>query len=136
MVEAGKTSEPHLSPEWQEDIRQGIRDALDNFELFGVVNVSPLSISGGKDERTFLDLSNKEQDFIKDTLFREIGFDPQNPESVTSYTTQAPEGAEWQGKADVRVYRTGREEEGMFLHEIHYPDKKADYIIAPPDFQL
>lgn len=136
MVEAGKTSEPHLSPEWQEAIRQEIRDALDNFELFGVVNVSPLSISGGKDERTFFDLSGEEQDFIKGVLFGEIGFDPQTAESIASYKTQAPEGAGWQGEADVRVYRTGRGGEGVFLHEIHYPDKKIDCIIAPSDFQL
>lgn len=135
-METRGTPESHLDPEWEEVIQQGIRDALDNFELFGMVNVSPLSISEGKDERTFLDLSPEEQDFIKNTLFREIGFDPQNPESVGGYRTKAPKGAGWQGEADVRVYRTGREDEGMFLHEIHYPDEKVDYIIAPSDFQL
>lgn len=133
-METGRTPEPHLDLEWQEVVQQGIRDALDNFELFGVVNVSPLSISGGTDERTFLDLSNEEQDFIKGVLFREIGFDPQTAESIASYKTQAPERAEWEGEADVRVYRTGRG--GMFLHEIYYTDKKVDYIIAPLDFQL
>lgn len=135
-METRRTPESHLDFEWQEVIRQGIRDALDNFELFGVVNVSPLSVSGGEDERTFLDLSQEEQDFIRDILFREIGFDSQNPESVGSYTTKAPEGVEWQGEARVKVCKTARSEEGMFLHEIHYPDNKIDYIIAPPDFQL
>lgn len=121
MVETGITPESHLDLEWQAVIRQGIRDALDNFELFGVINVSPLSISEGKDERAFLDLSEEEQVFIKDTLFEKIGFNPQKPESVTSYTIQAPRGAKWQGEANVKVYRTSREREGMFLHRFIIP---------------
>lgn len=134
--EEGRTPEQRLNPEWQEAIQQGIKDAVDNFELFGVINISPLSISEGKDERSFLELSKEEQDFIKGVLFEEIDFDPQNPENVASYITQAPEGTKWQGEADVKVYKTARSDEGMFLHEINYPDNKIDYIVAPEDFQL
>lgn len=136
MVETGKTPESHLDPEWQKTIKKGIQEALDNFKLFGVVNVSPLSISGGEDERNFLDLSKEEQDFTRGVLFKEIGFDPQNPENVTSHIMQAPEGAEWQGEASVMVYKTARSDEGMFLHEITYPKGETDYIVAPEDFRL
>lgn len=136
MFEKERTPEQRLNSEWQKAIQQGIRDAVDNFELFGMVNVSPLSVSGGEDERTFLDLSEQEQDFIKSVLFKEIGLDPQSPENVASYITQAPERSEWQGEADVKVYKTTRSDEGMFLHEIHYSDNKVDYVVAPEDFQL
>ena len=128
--------ESELNPEWEEAIKQGIKDALDNFELLEIVNVSPVTISGGIDERSFLELSLSEQEYVKHVLFREVGFDPQKTEVETTYAMEAPKGAAWSGISQVTIFRTASSGRNMFLHQINYPDNKTDYIVASKDFRL
>lgn len=137
MAESDRQIESEPAVEWQEAIGQGVRDALENYELFGQVNTAPVSISGGIDERGFPDLSTKEQNFIKDVLFAEVGFDPDSPQVIAEYSFESPQGAAWSGTAQVKVYRTARSRgEDMYLHEVKFPDGKVDYLVAPGDYQL
>lgn len=137
MSERDGLSESELAVEWQEAIRQGVRDALENYELFGQVNIAPASISGEIDERGFVDLSPREQDFIKNVLFVEIGFDPSNPSVTAEYLFEAPDGVAWSGTAQVILYETARSKsEGMYLHEVRFPDGAVDYIVAPQDYRI
>lgn len=129
-----------LSTEWMQAMEEGINDSLDCYELFDqLINISPHAISDHLDERDFLDLTDGEQEFIKRTLFSNLEVDTQTP--VRTYQMPAPVGTkktdkDWLGVAEVKVYKTARFDEDIFLHEINYPDGKKEYAIAPKDKQI
>lgn len=134
-----------LNPEWAEAMKTGLTEALDNFELYDqLINVSPITISNGSDERLFQELSNAEREFVVKLLHRQLGLDPfEEKRPVRSYHVEAPKSPDvekypegWQGEASVNVFETARSDEDMFLHEVQFPDGKLEYAIAPADRQI
>lgn len=129
-----------LSQEWMQAIAEGINDSLDCYELFDqLINISPHSISDHLDDRDFLDLTPEEQEYIRRTLFSTLEVETETP--VRTYQMPAPQAAEktdkdWSGIAEVKVYQTARSDEDIFIQEIHYPDGKMEYTIAPKDKTL
>lgn len=148
MTEQATPHEGELNPEWQETMREGITDSLDNFDMLfypdpddpeGVetpLNFSPAAFSSGEDERMFRELDPAEQAFVIGEFFSQLGFDPDHAEPTDGYTISAPAGASWQGEADVVVYQTARSDEGLSLHEMSQPDGNREYFIAPQDYRL
>lgn len=125
-----------LSPKWKAEVEENIKAAFEEYEWLSPINVAPASLVEGE-TRGLPELTTEEQNFIKGVLFREIGFEPANPTLIGNYDMDAPEGANWQGAAVVRVYQTAYSaDRDMFLHEIHFPDGKVDFIVAPQDFRL
>ncbi len=131
-----QSQEQEVTREWQETIRTGIAESLDNYELFGQVNLSPVTLTSGDDERTFAELSDAERKAAEAELFKAIGFNPKKPVEIGMYAFEAPEDAEWKGTAIARVYKTRRAKEDMFLHRIAYEHGEVEYMVAPKDFRL
>ncbi len=133
-----------LSPEWKHMIIVGIRESLDNYELFDrKLDFSPVGITCSKDERGWAEISDEEREFILKKLFEQVGFDPDIADQVATYQIEAPttdlpdKEITWTGKADVNVYTTQRAlTEDMYLHEIVRLELETEYIVAPVDFRL
>lgn len=140
-----ETNNPeNLKPQWKEKIEEGILGALDSFEIFdSLINISPGAISDNTDERDYQELSPQEQEYIKKTLFNALEVNPDSDPAIRTYRFSAPEPhdsskyhQEWSGVAEVRVFRTSRSDEGLFLHVIHHPDGKVEYAVAEQDRDL
>lgn len=134
-----------LNPEWQEAIREGIGEQLENFEfLFGAtdenpesaLNFSPFSFANGFDEREYDELSPQEKDFIKQAMFSGLGFDPEKPQAISSYSYEGPADSKGHGVSEVTIYETSRSDEGMFLHIAKYPDGREEFFVASSEYQL
>lgn len=148
-MEGEAAPRPELNPEWQETIRTGVQDSIDNFELlfspdskvpgrpFNPVNFSPITITSGEDEREFKELSETEKNFILNEVLGKLGVELGNDQVVAQYVVDAPPGSEWEGVAGVYVFKTDKsEEEGIFLHEIYRSDSSKEYILASQDYRL
>jgi len=91
MTEGETSKEETLNPEWVTAIKEGVGDALDNYELFDrKLDFAPLVISGGQDDRGWPELSDQEREFVTEEVFRQVGFDKQNPELTAEYQIEAP----------------------------------------------
>ncbi len=132
-----------LDTKWQELMRGAMEEGLDNYELFGHVEVSPMITEANK--RTFEDLAPNERDWLKRELFRQLRFVGEDLEVVDTYTFTTPTGtspehgaeqARLQGEVQVRICQTPRIGEDMYLHELTRPDSSIEYIVAPHDFRL
>lgn len=99
--EQGIGAESELAPEWQEAIREGVTDSLDNFDLIYFpqdpnspqtpLNFAPISYGVANDDRLWSDLSDKEREFIKGVFFEELGVDEEHAEIKSqrlTYSTQ------------------------------------------------
>ncbi len=124
-----------LSPEWQEAIKTGINEAIDNYELFDrKLDFSPLAITNGLDERSWPELSPSERKYIESELFSIIGLED---EVASSYVITPPDGATWKGEGLAIVFKTKRsEKEDMYVHQITRPSAEDEYMVAPLDFRL
>lgn len=121
-----------LDAEWTKAIQEGFVDSLDCFELFDqLINISPHSISDHLDERDFQDLTPEEQDFVKRTVFSTLETNPNSQTPEREYQMPSEPEQIWDGIAVVRVFKTSRSDEDIYLHEIHFPDGKMEYAIAP-----
>lgn len=155
-------SSPELNPEWQEAIRQGIQDSIENYEIFGQINASPITLTDGMDEREFAGLSRAEKRFVERELFQAVGFDPHKAKQVAAYAFEAPLPSQqssgftrkeidllvatteydpapspaWQRTAIVRVYETDRAEEDMYVHRIAYNSRYSEHMVAPKDYRM
>ena len=156
--------EQEFNPEWQTKIREGMTQALENYNLLyelseeGVytpIDFSPISLTETEDERQTWKLNPEELKFLRQELFQQVGFDPNNPiKAAEPYEYEIPEDISVPenqlpptvtGKVEVHIYKTAREEEGMYLHELRYgnspekakgPEYSRDYVIAPLDYHL
>lgn len=130
------TSFESLPPEWKERIEAGIAEAIENYELFDrKIDFSPLVITGGKDERSWPELSDSERKYITSRVFSAVGL--RNNEVATYKITSPEKGASWQGLGEVVVYETKRSEsDDMYIHKISRPGVEIEYIVAPKDYRL
>lgn len=136
---SGNQSGEILSVEWKEKMQDGMKDALDNYELFGRINFSPDTLTEGYDDRTWSELEDEEREWVMKELFYGNQFDRQSDIVVNEYKFKAPkgEGVTWKGTASVKVYETHHSKlEDMYLHEITIPGKVVEYVIAPKDVEL
>lgn len=92
---------------------------------------------------SYLDLPSETQKLIRETWFKQIGFEPDKPKIKDEYDFDAPQpvgakGPSWSGQTHVTIYEAGKNEEGetYFLHQLDYPDETTDYLVAPEDFRL
>lgn len=142
------TQEQELPPEWKEKLREDIAAmpyyAMDMGER-APIDPSPVSITGGYDERSWPELRDKEKEFILNNLFDEIGFDPEDkPEAVRKYKSkrdraQTEQGATpaWIGESEIRIYKTNFSEYGVWLHEISRPGSESpEYFLAGRGFEV
>jgi hypothetical protein len=141
---------------WEEVIRNGIGLAIENFDLFYYpaedsenqiptpINLSPQSLTEGEDDRTYLELNPEERKILRDEMFDQLGIDPKLPDLIGRYPITAPPASpldsdpslRWVGQGVVQVFRTAREEEGISLHEITYPDERVDFFLAAEDYRF
>ncbi|MDO8638711.1 MAG: hypothetical protein Q7R43_03985 [Candidatus Daviesbacteria bacterium] len=143
MAEENRYVEQELSSEWMETIEEGLTDQLDNYELFGqCLNITPDTLTGGEDPRDFLELTPGEQDFIKQKLFNLVGFWPDRNEQAESYDYEIPQSLnpnkpnQRSGHVRVCVFKTGRTDGNMYLHEATLENGQKDYCIAPEDYHF
>lgn len=134
--------------EWKGIMEEGVETAIEGFEIlfypseenmpFTPVSFSPAQISGGVDERRFIDLEADEREFIKGNMFTGLGIDRKAPQIVDNYTVPLPHPsyADWEGIAFVQIVETNRSEDDLFLHEISFPDERVDYFMATLDYRL
>ncbi len=150
---------PEMERPWEEVIEEGITNVVENFELLnspaeeeGIetpISLSPFNLTEAEDPREFRELPPGDSEFIKQTLFQNLGFTEPEGEDETGIAVQyefnAPKplaGSEqqepsWRGKAKVTVFRTERSEsDGIFLHRIRYSDGREEYVLASEKFRF
>jgi hypothetical protein len=128
-----------LSEEWKDRMSEGVKNTLDNYELFERINFAPLSLIEDFDDRRWDQLSKEERDWVTSEIFFRYGFNRRNEIVVAEYEFDAPKekGVTWKGTAKVKVYETHRSKlENMYLHEITRPGAEVEYMIAPKDARL
>src|SRR3989338_3860636 len=136
MDETQRDHEQAINPEWAEKIRSNLEDALTEevYPFFDkLVNISPAALTYDEDPRTFNQATPAERAFLVRILFETVGFNPVIADLERTYKFQSPDPSIWQGEADVRVYKTTRHSQHQYFHEIHFPDGRVEYAIAPLD---
>ncbi len=130
-----------IDPAWKKAIRAGIRDNIDNIELLGTVDLSPVTLSGNLDPREFWQLSRGARAFILREAFDRIGYHPDKTHFLEAYSFEHyPRG--WKKPHPVKrnfaeVFATRRLEEGLALHRITIPTyrPRTEYMIASAAFR-
>lgn len=139
-----ETKSAELSPEWQSIIESGIREQLDNLHTSFVavgdkpeaaLDFSPVSVSGDADQRGWDETSQKEREFIRATLFKELNFVRSKAEVDAAYNFDPTDGTT-QGKIDVLIYRTDKSNEGIYLHVTRTESGEEQFFVAPLDYRL
>lgn len=136
MTEPDRSIDQEINPEWAEKIRSNLEDALspEMYPFFDqLINISPATLTFDEDPRTFDEATHVEREFLAKTLFEIIGFNPVIAELERTYKVQTPDPSIWQGEADVRVYKTARQRQHQYFHEMHFPDGRVEYAVAPLD---
>lgn len=139
---------------WEELIQEGVSLAIENFALFYYpaedsknqiptpLNLSPQVLTQGMDDRSFVFLEPDEREIIKREIYGQLGVDRENPEFVDEYpvVSSRPDDADldprWSGQGLVRIVRTEKEDEEIFLHEITYTDERVDFFLAEKDYRF
>ena len=122
----------------------GVEQAIANFgiwesETVGIpnpVSFDPVTMTEGVDERLLAELSLEEAEYIKDRVFKSVGYVPSRREAVSTYGFDAPADADWEGTATVEVSKTESSADGIFMHTIHYPDGREEFFIATSDYKI
>lgn len=109
---------------FKEDFRRGLGDLFGYLEVAPEEPIPPDPSSMGFDDRTLEDITDTERAELKRILFEELGVDPNNNKDslVRSYKVEA---------LNIQVFRTNREDEGIFLQEILYPDGEKRWVVGP-----
>jgi len=136
MTEPDRSIDQEINPEWAEKIRSNLEDALteEMYPFFDkLVNISPNDLTYEEDSRTFEEATPREREFLVRALFETIGFEPSHSDLKRTYQVQTPDPSVWHGVAEVKVFQTARQAEDQYLHEIHFPDGRIEYAVAPFD---
>lgn len=141
MTESESGSEKQQLEVFREHFRNSLRELLDNAEIILDVPRPPDPASMGFDERTLEELGDAEKRLVRDILFEQLGIDPQKEEAARQRTYQTQTEVEITRQSgsvipshspiDVFVYRTNRNDQGIVLQELIFPDKERRWVIGP-----
>lgn len=112
---ANDETEAELSPEQREQIQQAIASVIEFYpepqdhDLPGprIVDMNPMNLTEGEDERLFQQLDEPEKEFIRNTLFEQL-----EPKVEESREVEVPN----LGPGREVIYRTNQD--GTYLHEV------------------
>lgn len=135
--------EPEPHDIWKESIELGVDSLIENFELLYEpmegIPVTPLaldpgSLTDGEDSRLVGELTDKERNFISELAKQKLGVHLAS-KVVRSYSIQNPDGGNWRGEAQVKVYETAfSNEQAIFLHTIQRPDYPEELFLGGVDY--
>lgn len=149
-------TEPELNQAWKEKMVEAINEQVNNFEIFSSVELvddapgifremaiqfDPVTILEN-DERTLYHVSEIERNWVFQTIFERVGFNPKRPRPVKSYESE--DYHQFQSNTDpfnfqeVFVYRTKlSKSNGIFLHQRRNNlDDYTEYFLARKYFKL
>lgn len=136
MTEKQRPEEIRLI-DWESNMRQGIEDAIANYEMFEIITFDPYTVTAGEDPRTWDEISENERQWILKDLFYRNHLDRQNEVLVDEYTFKNTSESSWTGVATVKVFKTKLSTfDNMYIHEITRPNCPTEYIVAPKEYRI
>lgn len=82
--------ENELPVEWQKAMRGGLVASFENFELFGRVDLDPITLSDGIDIRVYRELSEQEQEWVRNQLWNQLHGGEDKLAEIALYEFKAP----------------------------------------------
>src|SRR6266571_7906598 len=120
----------HEGESHRKEFERRYREELDELVDMGLFDDEPLPpdpSSMGIGETNFEELTDEEITIVREVLFKTLGVNASNPDSVQrTYTTEAPQEATVPGEIGVTVFKTNRED--TFLQEMNYQDGKQRWV--------
>jgi hypothetical protein len=98
-------------------------ELLEEYWLGEVLPVDPFSMGIG--ERTFEELGEEEKNVVKQVMLMELGLDDEELEKAKVREYEDPNK-----RFRASVYRTNREDKGIFLHELVFADGEKRWAIG------
>ena len=120
--------DPRLA-EFRLRVEGGVGDFLDFVAEFGDTPLPPDPSSMMDDPRSMEELLSDEQMVVRDVVYSALGLHGSGDIEVRRYETEAPPEARVPGKVRVTVSRTNRE--GIFIHEMVFPDGALRWAVGP-----
>jgi hypothetical protein len=139
--------EKELNPKWAEVIRSAVEISLNEFDDFAPIDFSPITLTGNRkdfvDSRALSELSEKEQEFINQTVRDLLKFndDPTDgSKAIRTYKSDFyPIGSETPDPIESTytiVFQTSYSDRDIYLHVALTPDQRVEYMLAPRDFEI
>ena len=139
----GQGLERQLSPEWKEMIHNGAKAKIESCaRLLGMgvlsasFDFSPIHFSDKADERDWDELSVEESEYVKQTIFDELGVDQNKAIIAGRYEVRAVPDEDRRENAWVDVLSASKSSAlGLFIHERRNPDGTSVYTVASKDYR-